>query len=157
MITTQDCPYCCAKDIGGLEACQATYYQIALGNNLALTSGLGRAIFDAYCLQHPEIYCKSAKSYAAHLAFLYCWITHPDRHDVLEAVHRGLNGPFTSEKAFVPQVGKRGALTILYLQKAQSLEEVTARASEWINTIWDAYSELHGQAKTYWQVFVSKG
>ena len=65
-----DCPYCSAKDVGGLEGCQSIYYAISLEANLPLVSGLGRAIFDAYCLQHPELYCKSAKSYAAHLTFM---------------------------------------------------------------------------------------
>jgi Family of unknown function (DUF5946) len=155
-MSRQDCPYCSANHIGGLEGCQAMYYQVALNTNLPLTSGLGRSIFDAYCLQHPEVYCKSAKSYAAHLAFLYCWIAHPGRQEVLEAIHRGLNGPFKVEKAFVPEVGKRGTLTILHLKRATSLDAIETRATQWINNVWSAYAELHTQAKVYWQTFMDK-
>jgi hypothetical protein len=67
-----------------------------------------------------------------------------------------MNGPLKGEKAFVPGVGKRGPLTIAHLQQAQTIEGVDARAREWINNVWDAYADLHLQAKMYWQNFVSK-
>lgn len=152
----QHCPYCSANHIGGLEGCQAIFYQVVLNADMPLTSGMGRGIFDTYCLQHPELYCKSAKSYAAHLALLYCWIAYPNNQEVLEAIRRGLNGPFRAEKAFLPEVGKRGTLTILHLKRSQSTNDIETRATQWIDNVWSAYAEVHTQAKDYWQVFMDR-
>lgn len=51
-----------------------------------------RMMVDAYCLQHPERYCVSAKSLAAHLTGLCCAFEHGGHPSVNAAVQRWLNG-----------------------------------------------------------------
>ena len=54
--------------------------------------------FDTYCMQHPEKYCRSAKSYAANLTRLCCGLEFNGDSKVYEVIHRWLDGRLTLDK-----------------------------------------------------------
>jgi len=87
------CPACGATVSGGREGCQALMDDIqarAYSNPaFAATFNLG---FDAYCMQHPEKYCVSAKSYAAHLTRLCCGVERGGEDSIYRAINRWLSG-----------------------------------------------------------------
>ncbi len=135
------CPYCGAPDIGGYAGCRA------LMDQLNAQFGHPRAAIDCYMLQHPEIGCVSAKSYAAHLAGLCCAIEYQGSDKIHAAVQRWLNGRVDIQK---PQVlCSRGNLTITHLQSASNLAEYSKLVNEWAHSVWDAYSELQPVARSY--------
>ncbi|MHB9091486.1 MAG: DUF5946 family protein [Chloroflexota bacterium] len=58
---------------GGTEGCQALFQAVGARAVRDLAYARTRLLtVDTYCLQHPDRYCRSAKSLAAHLAGL-CW------------------------------------------------------------------------------------
>ena len=67
------CPACGAVVAGGRAGCQAVFDELTARAYADLAYASTRNLaFDAYCLQHLETYCHSAKSYAAHLTRLCC-------------------------------------------------------------------------------------
>ena len=70
-----------------------------------------RLTVDTYCLQHPDRYCASPKSLAAHLTGL-CWLLERDgsRATGSQALRRWLNGAVRLEKPPLP--ASRGRLTV---------------------------------------------
>lgn len=75
---------------GGWEACQALFDELAL---LAYSDPGYAAVhslaFDAYCMQHPQRYCVSTKSYAAHLARLCCGLEYEGDPDITRRSRSG--------------------------------------------------------------------
>ena len=61
-----------------------------------------RVAFDAYCMQHPEDYGASARSYAAHLVGLCCGVERAGDAKAYRAIPHWLNGPKTIEKPDAP-------------------------------------------------------
>lgn len=100
-----------------------------------------RQIVDAYSLQHPARYCKSAKSYAAHLTGLCCHLEHGGSLEVNRSVQRWLSGKVELEKPLVPQ--HRGDLTLAHVLGATAPAEIAERLEEWFGDVWAAFSELH--------------
>ena len=149
------CPYCLNEHVTCYEKCRAVFSELPLNFGLPLTLGIGRAFVDTYCLQHPEILCVSAKSYAVHLSLVHCWVVHGNRKEVHEALRRGYNGPFIADKPFVPEPRQRGKLTVAYLQQATGKTDFEKRIAEWTADVWEAYSDLHTQAKAYFDYFVA--
>ncbi len=148
------CLSCGAKNVGGILGCRDTYHNIIMQYPLPVTHGLGRAIFDTYCLQHLETLCYSAKSYAAHLAFVACWVDYGNLIHLLERARVGLNGKLDLVRA--PEPASRGNLTILRLQDAQNQADYERRAVEWIEDVWQAFLPLQMQARAYLQLFLSQ-
>jgi Family of unknown function (DUF5946) len=146
------CLSCGAKHVGGVLGCRDTYHAITMRHPLPLTHGLGRAMFDTYCLQHLETLCYSAKSYAAHLAFVACWVDHGNPLNLLERARVGLNGRLDFERA--PEPPSRGDLTILHLQNPSNQADYERRALEWTRDVWQAFAPLHEQARTYLRLFL---
>ena len=69
--------------------CQALYDALAVPGAGALGLIARRDLaFDAYCMQHPETYCRSAKSYAAHLTRLCCGLEFGGDPRVYRAIQR---------------------------------------------------------------------
>ena len=52
-----------------------------------------RLMVDAYALQHPAEYMRSAKSFAAHLTGMCAALEHGETAEVNRAVQKWLNGP----------------------------------------------------------------
>jgi Family of unknown function (DUF5946) len=151
----ETCLCCGANHIGGLQGCIQVYQHLSLEFGVGLVDGVGRGIFDGYCMQHPEIYCVSAKSMAAHLAFLACWIDYKSPLERFGTIRRGLDGEFKQPKA--PILEFRGSLTIQHLQKADSQQRYAVLAREWLLDIWQAYTPLHDLARDYENQFYAIG
>jgi hypothetical protein len=109
-----------------------------------------RMLVDTYCLQHPDRYCVSAKSLAAHLTGL-CWLLEHGGNRAIgsEPLRRWLNGTPRIEKPEAPSF--RGSLTVADVREAAD-PEAHARAVElWARSTWEAYSSLHALARHWIQ------
>ena len=146
----ETCPECGAPADGGRAGCQEVYEAVA---DPALGSaGLGRwrdLAFDAYCMQHPDTYCRSAKSYAAHLTRLCCGIEKGGDLAVYRAIQRWLNGAVKLDKPAV--LASRGQLTVASLQSAGDPRELQTLAQLWADSVWEAYAAQHALAHTWLQ------
>jgi Family of unknown function (DUF5946) len=103
--------------------CQALYDALAVPGAGALGLSARRDLaLDAYCMQHPDTYCRSAKSYAAHLTRLCCGIEYGGDLQVYRAIQRWLNGAVPLEKSEV--LSARGQMTVSDLQAVASPPEL---------------------------------
>jgi hypothetical protein len=133
---------------GGRAGCQALYDDLATPARGSLGLGALRDLaFDAYCMQHPDTYCRSAKSYAAHLTRLCCGVEHGGEPKVYRAIHRWLNGAVALEKPEV--LTERGRMTVADLQAAGSSEEKQRLARAWAQDVWQAYATQHALAREW--------
>ena len=144
------CPECGASISGGRAACQALFNEIsgrAYSNpSYAATYNLA---FDAYCMQHLEPYCRSAKSYAAHLTRLCCGLEYAGNPKVYAAIQKWLNGSLAIEK---PEgLSFRGGMTVADVSLARNAEEHIKRVHEWAQSVWDAYTVQHDLARAWIQ------
>jgi glutaminase len=98
-------------------------------------------------MQHPERYCRSAKSYAAHLTRLCCGLEHNGDHEVYEAIQKSLNGAVAFEKPEAPI--NRGQMTVTDLLAASKVEEHTRLVKEWAESVWEAYASQHDIARKW--------
>ena len=113
---------------------------------LAASYASTRLTVDVYCLQHPDRYCVSAKSLAAHLTGL-CWtLAHDGDQRGLGELQRWLNGRVELTKPPLPS--GRGDLTIADLAAA-GREGYRATLDAWARSTWTAYEPLHGTAEAW--------
>jgi Family of unknown function (DUF5946) len=151
---TERCPECGALVAGGRAGCQALYDALAAPGAGALGLSARRDLaFDAYCMQHPDTYCRSAKSYAAHLTRLCCGIEYGGDPKVYRAIQRWLNGAVPLEKPEV--LTDRGQITVEDVQAAASPEEMERLAQAWAMNVWEVYSSQHGLAREWIRSAVS--
>ena len=104
------CPSCGAP-AGGRDGCQAQFDGLsARAWEGGVRAAMHNMVVDAYALQHPDEYCVSAKSYAAHLTGLCCGVEHPGDQKLYWQIPRWLDGPAAIEKP--PVLETRGRKTI---------------------------------------------
>lgn len=133
---------------GGTEGCQTLFDQFRIREAAALAPGYTstRLTIDIYCLQHPDRYCVSAKSLAAHLTGL-CWaLERGGSESGLRTLQQWLNGRVPLTKPDIPR--HRGELTV------GDIADVDAPAYEhvldqWARSTWDSYSALHRIARQW--------
>ncbi len=105
-----------------------------------------RLTVDAYCLQHPEPYMHSGKSFAAHLTGMCAAFEYEDALAVNQTVQKWLStNPKIDKPAQLPE--QRGNLTITYIHDASNADEHAERVKEWARDVWGAWSEHHNLAK----------
>ena len=149
-MTQANCPDCGAPVTGGRAGCQTLFDEV-----LAREFGdfryarLHRLTVDAYALQHPSEYMRSAKSYAAHLTGMCAAMELDDARGVNERVQRWLSGKKTIERPSEPPASKRGELTIAHVHGAAAPDEHLARVREWARTTWDAWRDYHAVARRW--------
>src|SRR5207248_4161785 len=97
-----------------------------------------RLIVDAYSLQHPERYCLSARSYAAHLTGLLAAMEHGSKPEVLRALQRWLSGRQVLEKPPLPEA--RGDVTIASVLATADRPAMERAALVWAESAWAAYA-----------------
>ena len=136
------CPDCGAAVSGGRAGCQALFDEL---NARALSDSRYAAVrdlaFDAYCMQHLERYCRSTKSYAAHLPRLCCGLEYDGTPAVYAAIQKWLNG---SRDLVKPDVlSDRGRMTVVNVSAARDIEEYKQLVREWAESVWRAYSTQH--------------
>jgi hypothetical protein len=140
------CPDCGAPGVGGRAGCQERFDRVFDPSNLALAPVRDLA-FDAYCMQHLERYCRSAKSYAAHLTRLCCGVEFAGDPRRYAAIQRWLNGNRQLEKpALLAFLGKR---TIADVSITGTIEEQKAQVRLWAQDVWAAYASQHELARTW--------
>jgi hypothetical protein len=145
-MSTDVCPECGALVPGGRAGCQSLYDALAAPGSGALGLSARRDLaFDAYCMQHPDTYCRSAKSYAAHLTRLCCGLEYGGDPQLYRAIQHWLNGVVPLEK---PQVlAERGRMTVADLQTAANPQEMEQLAQAWAEDVWKAYTPQHEIAR----------
>ena len=142
--------------MGGRAGCQALMDEIgarAYGDPAyAATHNLA---FDAYCMQHVDRYCRSAKSYAAHLTRLCCGLEQSGNPKIYAAVQKWLNGTVELEKP--PILSHRGPMTVADVRAARNAEEHTRLVRDWAASVWKAYTTQHDLARNWIQSALSAG
>ncbi|MDP9266655.1 MAG: DUF5946 family protein [Chloroflexota bacterium] len=145
---TDTCAGCHLAVEGGTEACQALFDRMTLRvMSDARYARVHRLAVDAYTLQHPDRYCRSAKSLAAHLTGMCCGLEHGGSEATYAALQQWLNGRSPVEKSRIPAF--RGATT---LADALAAEDPVAHAravEEWARSTWEAYAPLHALARRW--------
>lgn len=134
---------------GGTAGCQALFEELlARDFSDVVYFTVHRMMVDAYSLQHPDRYCASAKSFAAHLTGL-CWILERGGSAAVggEPLRRWLNGSPRLEKPDVPVF--RGGLTIADVHGAPDASAYATAVENWARTTWTAYGALHAQARQW--------
>lgn len=139
------CPECGAPVAGGREGCQVLFDELAAQAFSDLRYGaVYQLAFDAYCVQHPKRYCRSAKSYAAHLTRLCCGVEHDGDPEVYAAIQRWLNGSVDLERPAT--LSQRGEMTVADVRAAQNPEEHKQLVRQWAGSVWEAYAVQHDVA-----------
>jgi hypothetical protein len=144
---TEPCPGC--GHGGGAAECRSAFEEmLARDYGDPLFFGCHRLFVDAYCLQHPERHCVSAKSLAAHLAGL-CQILEDGASEATgsDCLQRWLSGAPALEKPALPP--GRGALTLADLAGIDDPAAWRKAVREWAESVWEAYAELHPIARSW--------
>jgi hypothetical protein len=150
------CNGCGLEIFGGTTGCQALFdqFRIREPQELAPDYRSTRLSIDVYCLQHPERYCVSAKSLAAHLTGV-CWaVEREGSMGGLQILQRWLNAPGQLTKPALPQ--SRGRLTIADLAVATGPQDYGERLQRWAASTWAAYSPLHQVARAWVDAALSR-
>ena len=150
------CSGCGLVVAGGLEGCQSVFDDESAREYADVRyAARRRMVVDTYCLQHPERYCASAISLAAHLTGLCIAMEHRGREEELHgAIQRWLSRRPELEKPDLPAA--RGPLTIAAVRAATDLIDHRAAVDGWARGTWDAYSALHPIARAWVARVVSR-
>ena len=143
------CEGCGLEVAGGSVGCQALFDEmLARDFSDAAYFGTHRLLVDTYSLQHPDRYCASAKSLAAHLCGL-AQILEQDASSAVgdAALRRWLDGKRPIEKPALPTF--RGALTIADVHAAKNASEHRQAVDRWAHAVWQAYAPLHEIARRW--------
>lgn len=118
--------------------------------------GVHRLFVDVYALQHPERYCVSFKSLAAHLAHL-CWTLEQGGSKAVpsEAIRRWVERHPDLAKPGLP--ASRGAMTVGDVAKAADPAGHARAVEEWARSTWEAYTALHGTAREWVRAALDEG
>ena len=113
-----------------------------------------RLAVDTYRFQHPDGYCISAKSLAAHLTGL-CWALEYGAHPTgYRALNRWLDGTPPVQKRESPTF--RGALTIADVYGITDADAHARAVEHWARSTWEAYAALHPLAHRWMEEALSK-
>jgi Family of unknown function (DUF5946) len=108
---------------------------------------LHRMMVDAYSLQHPEEYCASAKSFAAHLTGMCCAFEHKSHPAVMKAIQQWLSGKVHIVRPEAP--AKRGELTVMDAYRERDPVPHMIAVNRWAESAWNAYAALHPLAREW--------
>ena len=148
---TERCSGCGLEIADANASCQALFDELIARDFSDPRYGrTHRLAVDVYCLQHPDRYCASAKSLAAHLVGLR-WILeeHGDTAISSESLRRWLDGNRRLQKPELPAF--RGILTIADVLGADTPEAHAAAVQRWAESTWAAYATLHELAREWGQ------
>lgn len=140
------CEGCGLQVAGGTGGCQAMFdaFRAREMSELAPSYASTRLTVDVYCLQHPDRYCVSAKSLAAHLTGVAWVVERGGGEWGLRKLQRWLDASPKLEKPVLP--AGHGALTIAHVASAADADAYIAALHGWARSTWAAYSELHDLA-----------
>ena len=150
---SQACPSCGAR-AGGQAECQGLFDQLgALAWSDPRRAAVHNLVVDAYCLQHPDQYCESAKSYAAHLTRLCCALEFGGQPCLYWAIPRWLDGKVQLRKPLALRV--RGAVTVADVHAAPNSDAYAARVREWARSVWEAYASQQDLARAWMRAAIA--
>ena len=144
------CPECGAEVPQGREACQKLFDDV-----LAREFGdyryarMHRLTVDAYSLQHPAEYMRSAKSYAAHLTGMYAALETGTMTEINRAVQKWLSSSPVFPRPDEPAPRQRGVLTVIHVHEAAEPEDHFRRVHAWALSAWEAWGAYHHVAKQW--------
>ena len=132
---------------GGTAGCQRTFdeFRAREMSELAPSYTATRLTVDVYCLQHPDRYCVSAKSLAAHLTGVGWAVERGGGEWGLRALQRWLDSRPQLTKPRLP--AHRGKLTIADVAGAPDTDGYLAAQERWARSTWAAYAGLHETAR----------
>jgi hypothetical protein len=145
------CGGCGLAVAGGTAGCQSIMDELLARHfSDATYFGVHRLFVDVYALQHPDRYCVSFKSLAAHLGHL-CWTLERggSRAVPSEPLRRWVELHPQLRKPELPAV--RGKVTIGSVAKTASGEAHARAVDEWARSTWEAYAALQPLARTWVQ------
>lgn len=145
----EECHGCGWKVEGGAFRCRSRFETIlARDFSDVRYFRTHRLLVDTYCLQHPDEFCASAKSLAAHLVGL-CWILELGAKPSIgpEKLHRWLDGDRHLEKTAIPR--ERGRLTIGDLPQEDDPVLWGKAVWRWAEETWSSYHTLHTVAREW--------
>ena len=134
---------------GGTDGCRAVFNQVAVptpGANPYLP--FRRLIVDTYSLQHPDPYCVSATSLAAHLTGV-AWILEyrDDLASGSDQIRRWLNSKPRIRKPVLP--ASYGELRIDSVAGGRTSEDIARAVDGWARSTWSAYASLQAIAREW--------
>ncbi len=143
------CSGCGLTIDGGDAACQQLFdeFRVREAADLAPSYASTRLTIDIYSLQHPDRYCVSAKSLAAHLTGLAWALEHDGSDTGLRVLQRWVNGRVDIPKPEIP--GVRGEVTIGDVHGVPDREDYLAAVDRWAGSTWTAYASLHAIARRW--------
>ncbi len=150
------CAACGARVPGGEAGCHALWDSLAAQSLSDLRlAALRDLAFDSYCMQHLERYCRSAKSYLAHLARLCCGMEWGGDPSVYAAIQRSLNGTIAASKP--ERLPFLGAMTVADLAPADGHVPEPEQVRAWAASVWAAYAPQHEIARRWIQGALEQG
>jgi hypothetical protein len=143
------CTGCDRAIEGGTAGCRAEFDAL-VGRDFSdpLFFASHRLFVDTYSLQHPDEFCRSAKSLAAHLCGL-CLILEQGASAATgaAALRRWLDGSRALEKPSVPT--ERGAITLADLAQIDDPAQWREALRRWADSTWAAWRDLHPVARSW--------
>jgi hypothetical protein len=141
------CEDCGVAVAGGRAGCLGLFEEVIAREFSDYRYGrVHRLTVDAYSLQHPDKYMRSAKSFAAHLTGMCAALEHEDASTLNQTIQKWLSAnPRIDKPAHLPE--RRGDLTINYLHGAPDADAHVARVKEWAREVWAAWAEHHELAR----------
>jgi Family of unknown function (DUF5946) len=154
---TEHCAGCGLAVAGGSAGCQAIFDEFLARDFGDVTYfRVHRLLVDTYALQHPDRYCVSAKSLAAHLAGLCSILEHGASRAVGAEWLRGwLDGTPALAKPALPVT--RGGPTIADVRAAADPVAHGEAVERWARAVWEAYLPLQAQARAWVTAARSRG
>lgn len=143
------CTGCGRPIAGGTAACRADFEELVGRDFSDVRYGrVHRTFVDVYALQHPDAYCASAKSLAAHLMGV-CWALEQRAPMAVgpEALRAWLDGPSRLPRPEPPAF--RGALTLADVRGARDPLEHVELVERWARSTWEAWAPLHETAREW--------
>ena len=110
-------------------------------------SRVHRLTVDAYSLQHPDKYMKSAKSFAAHLTGMCVAMEFEGNPDLLRALQQWLSGTIDLPRPEPPDF--RGTLTVSHILGTEDAGGHHGRVQAWARDVWAAWQEHHDIARRW--------
>ena len=150
------CSGCDLRIDGADAACQGLFdaFRVREAADLAPSYAFSRLTIDTYCLQHPDRYCVSAKSLAAHLTGVAWVMDRGISEGGLRVMQRWLNGRVDLVKPAVP--ASRGTLTIGDVHQVADRAAYMAAVTRWARSTWEAYALLQVIARAWIEQAVSE-
>jgi hypothetical protein len=144
-VSAVPCPECGAPGEDGARSCKARFDELLARDFSDVRYGrVHRLMVDAYALQHPDAYCRSARSLAAHLGGLCVAFEYDGQRVVHEALRRWI------ESAALVKPGlpaARGVVTIAEAFRAGDPLVYQEAVHRWAKSVWDAHAGVHEIAR----------